>query len=205
MSEPVGARPRGWGDFLKEQNAVSVDRIEEAIRYASFMGYRKIGMACCIGLHDETRVLMKIFRKAGFDVATVMCKTGGFRKADMGVPDKNIMISRTGFGIGYVACNPVAQALILNKENTDLNMIVGLCTGHDAIFTRHAEAPCVTLIAKDRSNGHNPASILYNFYGDNFFGRRDRPDGAVQANLKEASIRNKLRFVKMSVKNRGKK
>lgn len=205
MNEKANRSHRDLSKFLCSRKETPDDRIGEIIAYAAFMGYRNIGMACCIGLHDETRLLMKRFQREGYEVATVMCKTGGFRKADMGVPDRNIMISRTGYGIGYVACNPVAQALILNAENTDLNIIVGLCTGHDTVFMKHSAAPCVTLIAKDRSNGHNPASILYNFYGDNFFDRRDKPDGAVSANLKQASIINKARFIKMRLRRKGEK
>lgn len=205
MNENSGRLHQGLSEFLSSQKDTPDDRVGEIIGYAALMGYRNIGMACCIGLHDETRLLMKRFRREGYEVATVMCKTGGFRKADMGVPDKYTMVSRTGYGIGYVACNPVAQALILNAENTDLNLIVGLCTGHDTVFMKHSAAPCVTLIAKDRSNGHNPASILYNFYGDNFFDRRDKPDGAVPANLKQASILNKARFIKMRLRSKGEK
>ena len=40
-------------------------------------------------------------------------------------------------------------------------MLVGLCVGHDAIFTRHSKAPVTTFIVKDRVLGHNPAAALY--------------------------------------------
>jgi uncharacterized metal-binding protein len=79
------------------------------------------------------------------------------------------MISKTGYPIGFVTCNPVAQALILNKAKTDLNLILGLCVGHDVTFTRVSEAPVTTFIAKDRSSPHNPAAVLYTHYGNTFF------------------------------------
>ncbi len=54
----------------------------------------------------------------------------------------------------------------MNRAGTDMNIIVGLCIGHDMIFAKHAEAPVTTLVVKDRVTGHNPASVLYglNFY-----------------------------------------
>jgi len=67
------------------------------------------------------------------------------------------------------ACNPVAQARILNDLGADMNVIVGLCVGHDMLFTRHAEAPTTTLVAKDRVTGHNPVAALY---GTHFYYKR---------------------------------
>jgi uncharacterized metal-binding protein len=53
------------------------------------------------------------------------------------------------------------QAKILNKQKTDLNVIVGLCVGHDSLFIKYSQAPVTTLITKDRILGHNPAAALY--------------------------------------------
>ena len=57
-------------------------------------------------------------------------------------------------------CNPIAQARILNRVGTDMNVIMGLCVGHDMLFTKHADAPTTTLVAKDRVTGHNPVAVL---------------------------------------------
>jgi len=67
------------------------------------------------------------------------------------------------------ACNPVAQAKLMNRSNTDMNIIVGLCVGHDMIFTKYSDAPVTTLVVKDRVTGHNPVSVLY---GQNFYYKR---------------------------------
>ena len=58
------------------------------------------------------------------------------------------------------------QAQLLNAQKTDLNVVVGLCVGHDSLFMKHSDAPVTTLITKDRVLGHNPAAALYtsNFY-----------------------------------------
>ena len=34
------------------------------------------------------------------------------------------------------ACNPIAQAKLLNRVETDMNIIFGLCVGHDILFTK---------------------------------------------------------------------
>jgi len=60
-----------------------------------------------------------------------------------------------------VLCNPIGQAMLLNAAGTDLNVLVGLCVGHDSLFIRHSEALVTVLIAKDRVTGHNPAAVLY--------------------------------------------
>ena len=37
-------------------------------------------------------------------------------------------------GVGVNMCNPILQAKLLNKAKTDLNVVVGLCVGHDSLF-----------------------------------------------------------------------
>ncbi|MBR3690180.1 MAG: DUF1847 domain-containing protein, partial [Eggerthellaceae bacterium] len=41
------------------------------------------------------------------------------------------------------------------------NVIMGLCVGHDSIFTRHSDAPCTTFVVKDRMLGNNPIAVLH--------------------------------------------
>jgi len=190
----------GFVEYAAKIRGKEIRRLDELVEYADFMGYKKIGLAACIGLHDELRVISGFLQNAGFEVGSVMCKTGSLKKKSVGVPTRYRMTSETGYSVGVIACNPVAQALLLNKEKTDINCIIGLCVGHDSSFMKHSRAPVVTLIAKDRSNGHNPASILYNFYGDNFFSRRPNPQGAFKYNSKYIKpidvlrlIRNKMR------------
>ena len=57
--------------------------------------------------------------------------------------------------------NPVSVA------KTAFNIIIGLCIGHDMLFTKHSRAPVTTLIVKDRFTGHNPVISLYTrYHGD---------------------------------------
>ena len=135
-----------------------INRVEETIAFARRIGARRIGIATCVGLIEETKVLVEILRTAGFETRTALCKVGSIDKTEIGVPDA-LKINR---GSGFEACcNPILQARLLNRENTGLNVIMGLCVGHDSLFNRHSEAPVTTLVAKDRVLGHNPVAGLY--------------------------------------------
>ena len=144
-------------------------RLKDTIEYAKGMGFKKLGIAFCIGLLREAEKTAEILIKYDFEICSVCCKTGSIKKTDVGVPEEFTMHSKTGYPIGFVTCNPVAQALILNKAKTEMNIIIGLCVGHDITFTQLSNAPVTTLIAKDRLNQHNPAAILYTHYGHSYF------------------------------------
>ena len=53
------------------------------------------------------------------------------------------------------------QALLLNEAKTDLNILMGICVGHDALFCKYSDAPVTTLVAKDFLAGNNPRAVLY--------------------------------------------
>ncbi len=132
-------------------------RLEETIRFAMKLGVKKLGIASCIGLLDEASLYAKIVRTAGIETKTVICKVGAVDKTEIGIPEELKVCS----GCKESCCNPALQAQVLNEWGADLNVLVGLCVGHDAIFTRHSKAPAVTFIVKDRVLGHNPVAALY--------------------------------------------
>ncbi len=140
-------------------------RIEDTIAFAKLMRYKRIGMATCIGLLDETNRLAAILEAQEFKPISVCCKSGSIDKLELGLTEKEKVRPNTF----EPACNPVAQARLLNRAETDLNIIVGLCVGHDIIFTKYSDAPVTTLVVKDRVAGHNPVSVLY---GQNFYYKR---------------------------------
>jgi uncharacterized metal-binding protein len=55
-------------------------------------------------------------------------------------------------------------AELLNRAGTEINVILGLCIGHDMLFIMNSKAPVTTLIVKDRLLGHNPVIGLYSSY-----------------------------------------
>ena len=129
-------------------------RVEEIIEYAKKMGMKKLGIATCVGLLAESRILADILRKRGFEVFGIACKAGVQKKDDLGIPERCN-------GIGENICNPILQAKMLNKEKTDLNIVMGLCVGHDSLFYKYSDALVTTLVAKDRVLAHNPVAALY--------------------------------------------
>ncbi len=58
------------------------------------------------------------------------------------------------------ACNPILQAEMLNRAGAQVNIIVGLCVGHDMLFTKNSNALVTTFIVKDRLLDHNPIKGL---------------------------------------------
>ena len=133
-------------------------RVEEIAQFAKKMGYRKLGIAFCDGLRKEAKVLTKILENRGFDVVSVCCKAGAIPKETIGITEEQKI---NGPGSFEVMCSPITQAEILNSEETEFNIAVGLCVGHDSLFFKYAHAPTTVLIAKDRVFGHNPAAALY--------------------------------------------
>ena len=57
------------------------------------------------------------------------------------------------------------QAQLLNEAGTELNIVMGLCVGHDSLFYKHAKAVTTTLVVKDRVLVHNPVMALYTAEG----------------------------------------
>ncbi len=140
-------------------------RILEIIKFAEMMNWKKLGVAFCVGLGNEAKRVVEIFESAGLDVYSVCCKCGNVDKTEWGIAGEDKINALRGRPDSFEAgCNPIAQADVLNSEDVDLNVIVGLCIGHDIQFTGHAKGPVTTLIVKDRVTGHNPFASLYSGY-----------------------------------------
>lgn len=129
-------------------------RVEETMYFAHRIGAKKIGIAVCSGLMNEGRILAKVLRKNGFEVCGIACKVGALKKADFGLQESCC-------DYGTISCDPLLQAQLLNEAETDLNIVVGLCVGHDIVFMQHAKAPSTTLVVKDRALFHNPVGALH--------------------------------------------
>jgi len=143
-------------------------RLREIIEFARLIDARKIGLAFCIGLRDEAAVVSQILERAGFEVYSVNCKVGSIPKEELGIPKDYQWVSKTGYVIGFVTCNPIGQAMLLNAYGTDLNVMLGLCVGHDTLFIKFSEAPVTVLAAKDRAFGHSPLLAIYTYYGKKY-------------------------------------
>jgi len=132
-------------------------RIEETMDFARRLGVSKLGIAHCAGLMREAKVARDIFVASGFEVYTVCCKAGSIDKEKIGLRDDEKVYP----GEYEAMCSPVGQAAVLAKVGTQLNVVIGLCVGHDSLFFMHSKAPATVLVAKDRVLGHNPVAALY--------------------------------------------
>lgn len=148
----------------------SMTRVMEIMNFCKMMDYRKIGVAYCGGMLREGRLFCEILEENNFTVFSSGCKVGGFSAEDLISPDDDALLTpsrRPQIDQGgapakpRATCDPIAQAILLNRDGVDFNVVLGLCVGHDSLFLKYAEAPCTVLLVKDRMLGTNPAAALY--------------------------------------------
>lgn len=139
-------------------------RIQETAEFARQMGYTKIGLAFCIGISDEAKLLEAYFTQEGFQVTSVCCKNCGISKDILGL--KKVHPERRVESM----CNPKNQAALMNEAGCQLFVSAGLCVGHDAIFARNCQGPVTTLVVKDRVLNHSPLGAIYSKYWRNKLG-----------------------------------
>jgi uncharacterized metal-binding protein/predicted Fe-Mo cluster-binding NifX family protein len=132
-------------------------RLSELVYFGLEMDYHHLGIAFCWDLLEPTRILVGVLRRF-FAVTAVGCKIGGARLPDA-APEPTA--ASTTASRAAVACNPRAQARVLDDAGCDLNVMVGLCMGADCVFAEASRAPSSTLFVKDRSLANNPIGALY--------------------------------------------
>ena len=146
--EAARVEARGYGRLT---------RIEEIMDFARRCGFSRLGIAHCIGLRREAAVVRRVFEANGLEVEAVACKAGALPKEVLGLTDDD----KLSPGEFESMCNPIGQARLLADAGTQLNVLLGLCVGHDSLFFRHSVAPVTVLAAKDRVLGHNPLAAVY--------------------------------------------
>ena len=136
----------------------NITRLEETAEFAKAMGYKTLGMAFCIGLHAEARVIARFYKQAGFEFYSVCCKVCSVAKKELGLQQVKPELEHEAM------CNPKLQARLLAEKGTELYISCGLCVGHDAIFNQNCPGPVTTLVVKDRLLAHNPLGAVYSRY-----------------------------------------
>ncbi|MCK5824518.1 MAG: DUF1847 domain-containing protein [Ichthyobacteriaceae bacterium] len=126
-----------------DYTSMSANRIEEIRNFARGADFKSIGIAYCITFSHEAEVLKNYLSK-DFNVHLVHCKYGR-------IPVKDII----GGTARRVSCNPAGQAEFLNDKDTELNISMGLCVGHDMIFSKVSEGLVTNLFDKDFTNNNN--------------------------------------------------
>jgi len=109
-------------------------RVHEVAELSRRMGYRRLGVAYCPDMEREARLTARILRSEGLRVI---------------VPDPGD------------DCDPGGQAAFLATRGTQLNVLAGMCVGHDALFIRQSRTLVTSLVVRDRRLAHNPVAALY--------------------------------------------
>lgn len=129
------------------------NRVEELAFYARARGMKRIGIAFCVTLLEESQALARELEREGLETELVCCRVGAVDYDEIGLakahPERFAAI-----------CNPVAQAKLLNERKVDLVAQVGLCIGHDLVLQEESEAPVTTLVVKDRALDHHTIRAL---------------------------------------------
>lgn len=173
----------------------SKSRVEEIMEFAERMRYKRLGVAYCVGVQYEAGLLVPILENKGFEVVSVCCKCGSVPKEELGFEEWE----KISPGAFEPMCHPVAQAAILNSYNTELNIMVCLCVGHDSLFLKNSKAPCTVLAAKDRVFGHAPLLALYlsRSYHRRVMSRHTEPDAYKQAERAKAGRKPDTKTTRM--------
>jgi len=127
-------------------------RLREIMEFSRLAGFKRLGLPFCVGLRREALEVTKIFENNGFEVVSLICKTGSRPKEELGLLDQE----KVRPGRHEPMCNPIAQAMMLNKLKTDLTVLLGRCVGHDTLFISYSDAPITVLDVIDRVTGNNP-------------------------------------------------
>ena len=163
--DPFTMRVAKTSAIVESEGYCKWTRVEEICQFAKKMGFRKVGIAMCISFVDLARVFSAILESHGLEVTSIACKNGGLPKENIGVKDQE----KIRPGTYEAMCNPISQAQLLNRAGCELNVIMGLCVGHDSLFIRHSEGLVTTLVTKDRVLAHNPVGALH--LADTYFSR----------------------------------
>jgi uncharacterized metal-binding protein len=155
LQESAGYTNREMG---YEHLRASKSRLEEIADFAARMNYTRLGLAFCLGLRNEAKTVEQLYSSKGFDIVSAICKAGRTYKQHVGLKKEDQLDPESSEAM----CNPIFQAMLLNEEQTQLNILLGLCVGHDSLFFKYSEAPCTVLAVKDRLLGHNPLAAVYN-------------------------------------------
>jgi uncharacterized metal-binding protein len=57
--------------------------------------------------------------------------------------------------------DPRGQARYFAENGIEMNVLAGMCVGHDSIFIRASSAPVTSLVVRDTKLFHNPVAALY--------------------------------------------
>lgn len=133
-------------------------RLKETIIFCQKMGYTHVGIAFCSAFEKEAAEVSRLIRAVGIEVDSVRCKCGGKNKREFEISQDHFVHPQNEF---EPICNPIGQAKLLEACETQFNIVMGLCVGHDSLFLRNTHTFSTVMVVKDRVTGHNPVAAIY--------------------------------------------
>ncbi len=109
-------------------------RAREIVEFSRRMGWTRVGIAHCSDTVPEAGLASQYLGARGLEVV------GPFASPQ---------------------CDPLAQASHMAGAGSELNVICGMCPGHEAMFIRASAAPVTGFVARDVRLRHNPVAALY--------------------------------------------
>ena len=125
--------------------AGTLSRVEELVLFINNQGYKNVAIAYCYSMEKEALLLKRIMNKNNIKAASFRCTINGIKEKEL---LKNNSHS--------VNCNPIGQAMSINKSRADFVIEMGLCLGHDVIFHHYLKKPFTVLAVKDRVHNNCP-------------------------------------------------
>ena len=138
-------------------------RVEETMLWAKKLGAKKIGIASCVGLlkrrvgHWQQFFGKMVLRYMVLAVKPVKCQ-----RQPLGLT-KDVM------PLVLICVIRFCRQRYLICVKTDINIVMGLCVGHDSLFYKYSKALTTTLVTKVGVLGHNPVAALncaHSYYMD---------------------------------------
>ncbi|HXY75128.1 MAG TPA: DUF1847 domain-containing protein [Dehalococcoidales bacterium] len=114
-------------------------RVEETMEFAKTMGFSRIGVVSCNDMKNIADLFAAILQENGFEVINAGSEKGN--------------------------CHPIAAAALCNNKQTQLNVLLGMHTGHDSLFIKNSSAWVTSLVVRDMVLVHNPVAALYGATG----------------------------------------
>ena len=96
------------------------------------MGYKKVGVATCIGLLNECNAFAKVARAKGIEVYGVACKVGSHDKTEIGIPEEGKLQP----GKFEAFCNHVLRDISVTVGTGETVTIIGASGSGKSTFLR---------------------------------------------------------------------
>lgn len=123
-----------------------LSRFDEIMEFVKAQRYKEVAVAYCFSMETLAKQVDIALRSQGIKTSSVRCSIGGVREKEIA--------EELGASVN---CNPIGQAMCINRSTADFVIEMGLCMGHDVLFHQHLKKPFTVFVVKDRKHNNAPA------------------------------------------------